>query len=330
MVSYLHGSNANTNMIDQPARLPHDGPVGHPQTPHTAHSNAADGLSVDVEDYYHVEAFADRIRPEMWSRFPSRVAKNTRRTLELFEEMGVRGTFFVLGWIAEQHPGLVREIVSAGHEVGCHSYGHCCVWRMTRDEFRADIHRAKLAIEDASGQKVVGYRAPTFSIVQKSLWAIEILAQEGFLYDSSVFPVRHDLYGIPTAPRFPFQWVCRDGSSLFEIPPLTARLLGRNLPVGGGGYLRILPMWYTRWAVRRVRQRDRQALLVYFHPWELDPEQPRLSGKWRSKFRHYFNLGRMQTRIRELLSQGRFVSLADFLGSQLARGPLPAHPLNSA
>ena len=293
-------------------------------------SASADGLSIDVEDYYHVEAFADRITPEMWSSFPSRVANNTRRTLELLESMKVRGTFFVLGWIAERDPGIVREIVHAGHEVGCHSYRHRCVWRMTPSEFREDTRRAKSTIEDAAGREVVGYRAPTFSIVQDSLWALEVLAEEGFLYDSSVFPVRHDVYGVPAAPRFPFQWVCRDGRTLFEIPPLTVRVLGHNLPAGGGGYLRILPMWYTRWAVRRVRQRDRQPLVVYFHPWELDPKQPRMLGRWSSLFRHYFNLGRMEGRIRELLRLGRFVPLVDFLDGQLAQGPFPRRPLTLA
>ena len=314
-------------MIDQAPRSSQIAIDKHSGTRQAGSSHTVDALSVDVEDYYQVEAFADRITPEMWSDFPSRVRDNTCRTLELFGNMGSRGTFFVLGWLAERDPRLVREIVSAGHEVGCHSYHHRCVWRMTRDEFREDTRRAKLALEDAGGKRVVGYRAPTFSIVQKSLWAIEILAEEGFLYDSSVFPVRHDLYGIPAAPRFPYQWVCRNGNSLFEIPPLTVRVLGRNLPVGGGGYLRILPMWYTRWAVRRIRQRDGRPLVVYFHPWELDPEQPRMSGKRKSIFRHYFNLGRMQGRIHELLSQGRFVPLMDFLQNQLAQGPLPTHPV---
>ena len=286
-----------------------------------------DGLSIDVEDYYHVEAFADRISPETWAQFPSRVADNTRRILELLNRLGARATFFVLGWVAEREPRLVREIADAGHEVGCHSYLHRCVWRLGREEFREDTRRARLAIEDAAAQKVVGYRAPTFSIVQKSLWAIEILAEEGFLYDSSVFPIRHDRYGIPGAPRFPFQWVCRSGRTLFEIPPLTVRVLGWNLPVGGGGYLRILPTWYTRWAVRRVRQYDRQPLLVYFHPWELDPEQPRMSGKWGSVLRHYFNLGRMQERVCELLTHGRFVAFADFLDSQRVQGPLPTRAI---
>lgn len=288
-----------------------------------------DGMSVDVEDYYHVEAFADRIKPEMWTRFPSRVADNTRRVLELLERFKARATFFVLGWVAEREPKLVREISEAGHEVGCHSYLHRCAWRLGKEEFRQDTRRARSAIEDAAGQEVVGYRAPTFSILEKSLWAIEILAEEGFQYDSSVFPVRHDLYGMPAAPRFPFQWLCRNGQSLYEIPPLTTRLLGQNLPAAGGGHLRILPMWYTRWAVRRVRKNDRRSLLVYFHPWELDPEQPRLPGRWTSLLRQYRNLDRMQERLTELLQGGTFVTLADFLKSEIARGPLPARSLLS-
>lgn len=296
----------------------------------TARPTSPDGMSVDVEDYYHVEAFADRIKPEMWAQFPSRVADNTRRVLELLERFQARATFFVLGWVAEREPKLVREINDAGHEVGCHSYLHRCVWRLGKEEFRQDTRRARSAIEDAAGQEVLGYRAPTFSIVEKSLWAVEILAEEGFQYDSSVFPVRHDLYGMPAAPRFPFQWLCPNGQSLYEIPPLTTRLLGQNLPAAGGGHLRILPMWYTRWAVRRVRQNDRRSLLVYFHPWELDPEQPRLPGRWTSLLRHYRNLDGMQERLSELLQGGTFVTLADLLQHQLARGPLPARPIVSS
>jgi len=284
-----------------------------------------DGLSVDVEDYFQVEAFADRITPEMWPRFPSRVADNTRRVLELLGRAGARATFFVLGWIAEREPRLVREILDAGHEVGCHSHLHRCIWRLSPQEFQADTHRACAAIEDSGGQKVVGYRAPTFSVVKESLWAIEILAERGFVYDSSVFPIRHDLYGIPEAPRFPFRWECSNGRSLFEIPALTVRLFGWNLPVGGGGYLRILPMWYTRWGLRRIRQREGEPVALYFHPWELDPGQPRLSGSWKSRFRHYFNIWRAEERIRELLSQGRFVPLSEYLQAQLRRGPLPSH-----
>lgn len=288
-----------------------------------AGASLSNGLSVDVEDYYHVEAFADRIRPENWPQFPRRVVENTRRVLDLFREFGVHATFFVLGCVAEQEPGLVREILAAGHEVGCHSYMHRRVMTMTPQEFREDLRRACGTIENAGGAKVVGYRAPTFSIADGSLWAIEILAEEGFLYDSSVFPVRHDLYGMPRAPRFPFRWECGGGKSLFEIPPFTVRALGRNWPAAGGGYLRILPMGYTRWALRRVRQRDGRPAVVYFHPWEIDAGQPRLPGGLKSRFRHYLNLGSMEKRIRELLAGAPFVPLKSFLESHVDLGLLP-------
>lgn len=286
-------------------------------------SGLPNALSVDVEDYYHVEAFADRIPPETWPQYPSRVADNTRRVLEVFHEAGARATFFVLGFVAEREPALVRDILAAGHEVGCHSHMHRRVFTMTPQEFQDDLRRARAVLEDAGGKKVLGYRAPTFSIVEKSLWAIEILAQEGFLYDSSVFPVWHDLYGMPQAPRFPFRWLCRDGRSLYEIPPLTVRVWGRNLPVAGGGYLRILPMWYTHWALRRIRCRDGQPAVVYFHPWEIDPGQPRLPGNLKARLRHYVNLKRMAGRIRELLANGKFVPMKSLLESHLALGPLP-------
>jgi polysaccharide deacetylase family protein (PEP-CTERM system associated) len=278
------------------------------------------GLSVDVEDYYHVEAFADRIRPEDWPRYPRRVADNTRRVLELFARHDARATFFVLGCVAEKEPALVRDIASAGHEVACHSYMHRRVFTMSPQEFREDLRRGRAAIEDASGAKVEGYRAPTFSILGKSLWAIEILAEEGFVYDSSVFPVKHDLYGMPQAPRFLYQWSCHSGKTLYEIPPLTVRLAGRNLPVAGGGYLRILPMWYTRWALGRIRRRDGRPSLVYFHPWEVDPGQPRIAGSLKSRLRHYSNLGRMEGRINELLARLKFTSLKSFLENHLAAG----------
>ena len=290
----------------------------------------ANALSVDVEDYFHVEAFADRIRPEAWPQFPSRVVQNTHRVLEMFDQAGAHATFFVLGWVAEKEPALVREILAAGHEVACHSHMHRRVFTMTPREFREDLWRARRALEDAGGEKVLGYRAPTFSIRQESLWALEILVEEGFLYDSSVFPVKHDLYGMPRAPRFPYKWRFRSGSSLYEIPPQTVRVFGRNLPVAGGGYLRILPMRYTRWALRRVREQEGRPVVVYFHPWELDPQQPRLSGKLRSRFRHYLNLGRMEQRVRELLRAGQFVSLKTFLDTHLAAKSVPATLVSAA
>jgi polysaccharide deacetylase family protein (PEP-CTERM system associated) len=284
---------------------------------------AVDGLSVDVEDYYHVEAFADRITPDMWSDFPSRVGENTRRVLDLLANAGAKATFFVLGWVAERQPKIVREILSAGHELGCHSYWHRRIFRLTHDEFRADTRRALAAIQDAAGHPVLGYRAPTFSIITESLWAVEILAQEGFLYDSSVFPIRHDLYGMPQAPRFPYRWRCPGDQSIYEIPLLTVQMLGWNFPVGGGGYLRILPMAYTRWALRRIQGREGKPAVVYFHPWEIDPGQPRLQGSRKSRFRHYFNLKRMEPRLLSLLRQRRFVPLGEYLRRNLDRGPLP-------
>ncbi len=287
-----------------------------------------DGLSVDVEDYFQVEAFADRITPEMWADFPSRVVDNTRRVLELFASLSVRATFFILGWVAERHPTLVREIVAAGHEAGCHSYCHRQIFRLTPAEFHDDTRRALNAIEDACGQKVRGYRAPTFSVVEKSLWAIPILAELGFTYDSSMFPIYHDLYGMPHMPRFPFQWRGPNGCALYEIPPMTVRLLGCNLPVCGGGWLRNLPMWCHRWAIRRAREKERGSVLVYFHPWEIDANQPRLEGNLKSRLRHYRHLELMESRLREVLSAGRFLPLEEVLAAHLAKGRLSQEELN--
>jgi len=281
-----------------------------------------DGISVDVEDYFQVEAFADRITPEMWPRFASRVAENTRRVLSLFSEHNVRATFFVLGYVAEFYPQVVRDIVSAGHEVGCHSFLHRRIMQLTKDEFRRDTRRAIAAIENAGGTKVSGYRAPTFSITRESLWALSILAEEGFTYDSSVFPVRHDFYGMPEMPRFIYRWQLPGGRELFEIPPTTIRLIGQNFAAAGGGYLRLLPMWYTRWALNRVHSRDRQPASIYFHPWEIDPAQPRLPGKLKSRIRHYWKLRQMEDRIRELLQARRFVPLCEILGKRLSEGDM--------
>ena len=271
-----------------------------------------DALSVDVEDYFHVEAFRDRIHPETWPFYPSRVVENTRRVLDLLSRHKARATFFVLGWVAERHPHIVREILAAGHEVGCHSYWHRCVWRLSAEEFRADTRRARAAIQDAGGCAVLGYRAPSFSIVDRSLWATRILAEEGFLYDSSVFPIHHDVYGMPHAPRSPFRWMDGKGHLLYEIPPTTVRLRRWNLPAAGGGYLRILPEPYTNWAIRRVRSEGR-SLVIYFHPWEIDTGQPRLKGRVKSRFRHYFHLGKMESRLERILAVGHFTTLIEHL-----------------
>jgi polysaccharide deacetylase family protein (PEP-CTERM system associated) len=277
---------------------------------------------VDVEDYFHVEAFADRISFADWPKFPSRVRRNTERILELFAEHNCRATFFVLGWVAERDPALVREIAAAGHEIACHSYAHRPVSTLTPDQFREDLRRACTAIEDAIGVQVRGYRAPTFSIVKRSLWALQILAEEGFVYDSSIFPVRHDLYGFPDAPRWSHQVLSDDGASIFEFPMSTVRLLGQNLPCGGGGYLRLLPMSYTLSAMKRIHRRHLQPAIVYFHPWELDSEQPRIAGSRKSNFRHYTGLGRMQGRITELLQRFKFKPLIEHVPELSRSGSL--------
>lgn len=272
-----------------------------------------DGLSVDVEDYFQVEAFAHRVPRSQWSAFPSRVRQNTERVLRLLERNRCRATFFILGWVAEREPSLMHDIVQAGHEVGCHSHLHRRVHTLTPAEFREDVKRARGAIEDAAGVKVAGFRAPTFSITRESLWALEILAELGFTYDSSIFPVRHDLYGIPDAPRGIHQRRLASGQMIWEVPPSTVQLAGQNLPAAGGGYLRVLPLSFTRWAIRRIHRRERRPVIIYFHPWELDPEQPRLQAGWKSRVRHYTGLQKTEARLDKILDEGRFRPLLEML-----------------
>lgn len=273
-----------------------------------------DLLSIDVEDYFHVEAFTDRVSYDDWPRFASRVRRNTEHILELLAEQGQSATFFVLGWVAEREPALVRAIAAAGHELGCHSYAHRRVFTLSQQQFRDDLRRAKTAIEDASSVPIWGYRAPTFSIRKDSasIRALQILCEEGFVYDSSVFPIRHDLYGQPDAPRFSYEHALPDGNTIIEIPLSTARVFGINLGLGGGGYLRHLPMWYTRWGMRRINSQQQPAN-VYFHPWELDPDQPRIQGSWKSRFRHYRGLKKTEPRLRMLLASRRFERIIDFV-----------------
>ncbi|HEX7287730.1 MAG TPA: XrtA system polysaccharide deacetylase [Candidatus Angelobacter sp.] len=269
-----------------------------------------DLLSIDVEDYFHVEAFAGTVSRSEWPGFQSRVRRNTERILELLAEYKVPATFFVLGWVAEREPALVRAIAEAGHELACHSHLHRRVFTLAPEEFREDLCRAKGAIEHAGGMPVYGFRAPTFSIGRNSLWALQVLAEEGFLYDSSIFPIRHDLYGMPEAPRFTWEHALPDGGSIVEVPPSTVRLFRTNLGVAGGGYLRHLPMWYTHYGMRRIHQ-ERQPANVYFHPWELDPDQPRIGASWKSSLRHYRGLEKMEPRLRRLLARNRFGRMID-------------------
>jgi polysaccharide deacetylase family protein (PEP-CTERM system associated) len=261
-------------------------------------------MTVDVEDYFHVEAFARTIDALDWDELPRRVERNTDTLLEAFAAAGVNATFFTLGWVAERHPELVRRIVNQGHELASHGNRHMRADKQTPDEFRADVRQAKRTLEDAGGVSVRGYRAATFSIGEKNWWVHEVLAEEGYTYSSSVFPVRHDLYGVPNAPRGPFRL---GTSGVTEVPLTTVRLFERNLPCAGGGYFRLLPYCYSRWALRRVNEKERMPGIFYLHPWEIDPDQPRRSqAPLKSRLRHYTNLSRTQGRLRRILHEFRW------------------------
>jgi len=263
-------------------------------------------MSVDVEDYFMVEAFASSVSQDSWESRPSRVVRSTGRILNLLDKYNVKGTFFFVGWVAHKFPQLVREVHSRGHELACHSYWHRTVYSLTPGEFREDTRAAARAIEDAAGVKVYGYRAPSWSITKDCLWALDVLAEEGFTYDSSIYPIHHDLYGVPGAERFPYKLNCKSGNSLKEYPPATVRVLGQNLPAAGGGYLRILPLAYTQWVFRKFEMQYHERVIVYLHPWELDPEQPRIPAGLKSRFRHYTNLGSMENRLESLLAKHSF------------------------
>ena len=289
---------------------PQHGPVGLRDG---ARPDVVSAFSVDVEDYFHVEAFRGVVDQADWASMEQRVEPNTRRLLDLLDAHGVRATFFVLGWVGERSPGLVRDIHAAGHEVGIHGYDHRPITMMTEPEFRRDIRRAKNIVEDLTGEPVLGYRAPTYSVVRDTMWALDVMAEEGLAYDSSIFPIVHDRYGIPDAPRYP--WVEERGERrLAEFPISTVRLFGRNLPFIGGGYLRLLPMPYVRWGARRVTGRERRPLMLYVHPWEIDPDQPVLDVGRVTRLRHYRGLGRVEHRLDELLSTCRFDTVRSVLG----------------
>ena len=256
-------------------------------------------LSVDVEDWFHVGAFERTISRSSWDGLTHRVERNTDAVLALFAEAGVSATFFTLGWVAERYPALMRRVADAGHEVASHGYDHARVFTLSPEAFRADLRRSRALLEDASGQRVIGYRAPSFSIDQRTPWAHAILAEEGYRYSSSVAPIRHDHYGWPESPRFAWRPVA--GSDLLELPVTTAEFGGRRLAAGGGGFFRLLPYGFSRWAVRQVNGRERRPAIIYFHPWEIDPDQPRVAGApLRSRLRHYSNLSVMADKLRRL------------------------------
>jgi len=257
-------------------------------------------FTIDVEDYFHVYAFASHIPRDSWDRLPCRVERNVELILDMLDEHGAHATFFVLGWVGERYPELARRIVERGHELASHGYGHQLVHTLTRQEFKEDISRAKRLLEDVAGVAVRGYRAPSFSIGSDNLWALECLTEAGYRYSSSIYPFQSDHYGMPDAPRFAHY--PEAGRGLLELPPTTVRLFNRNLPAAGGGYFRLLPYGLSRWCLNRVNTVDGKPCIFYFHPWEIDPGQPRQHGaSLRSRFRHYVNLSAMERRLRSLL-----------------------------
>jgi len=293
---------ASTNVSDAPQLLcpPVNGAV-------------INALSIDVEDYYHALVFQEGLKQRAPGGFESRVARSTGRVLNLLAKQGVKGTFFVLGEVAAEHPTLVQEIAKDGHEVACHSYHHVRVDGQTPEGFREGIRRAKGVLEDIAGQPVLGYRAPNFSIGRTERWAYEILVEEGFRYDSSIYPIAHDRYGDRSAPRFPYE-IWRSGDrNLIEFPIGTLRLFGANLPIGGGGYFRLLPAGLIRSAIRRVNTVEGKPVMFYFHPWELDHEQPRPAMAWRHRFRHYVGMKRHEAKLQQFLKRVRFGAIRDVL-----------------
>ena len=275
-------------------------------------------LSVDVEDWFQVGAFEDVIARDSWDTLECRVERNSDAVLSLFEEAGVKGTFFTLGWVAERYPQLVRRIVDAGHEIASHGYGHDRVFTFTPQEFAADLERSRKLIEDAAGQKVNGYRAPSFSIDKRTPWAHEVLAEQGYTYSSSVAPIKHDHYGWADAPRFAFRPVA--GSDFLEIPVTTAELGSKRLAAGGGGFFRLLPYAFSSWAIRQVNGRDERPAVIYFHPWEIDPDQPRVANaSAKSKLRHYSRLGAMAGKLQRLAGDFQWDRLDAIVSREQAR-----------
>lgn len=273
-------------------------------------------MTVDVEDYFHVSAFAKVIKPQDWERWPTTVERNTQRLLDLFDEAQIKATFFVLGWVAERHTNLIREIAARGHEIASHGYSHQLVYKQTPDEFHSETARSKQLLEDLVQRPVVGYRAASYSITRQSLWAIDILAELEFSWDSSIFPVYHDRYGIPDSPTTPYLLQADNGASLLEFPLTTARFWRYSMPAAGGGYFRLYPYALSRELFKRATDNNKTPAIFYLHPWEIDPDQPRVPGaSLLSNFRHYNNLDRCLPRLRALLKDFTFGTVSESLTS---------------
>jgi polysaccharide deacetylase family protein (PEP-CTERM system associated) len=279
----------------------------------TGRSNA---MTVDVEDYFHVSALAEVISRKDWGSLEFRAERSTDRLLEMFAEKDVKATFFVLGWVTQKCPALIRRIHAAGHEVACHGLTHELVYRQTPEVFLDETRTSKQMLEDTIGAPVIGYRAASYSITKQSLWALDILCDLGFKYDSSIFPIAHDRYGIPGASTRPGVIAAPNGARIVEFPLSTKEMLGRRVPIAGGGYFRLFPYWFTRWALRSLTA-DQQSFAFYLHPWEIDPEQPRVQASLLSRFRHYNNLHKCEARLHALLDDFRFAPMRDVLRPHL-------------
>lgn len=274
-------------------------------------------FTVDVEDYFQVSAFSSIISTDDWDHYECRVEANTRRVLEIAAKQSTTGTFFILGWVAERYPDLVKEIQNAGHEIGCHSHWHQLVYDLGPERFQFDLRESKDVLQQITGTPVTLYRSPSFSITEKSLWALDILVEEGFTIDSSIYPIRHDRYGIPDSPTSPYQIQTAAGS-ITQVPGMVCKVGTTNIPVGGGGYLRLLPWAITQKLLKRVRAEDRP-LNVYIHPWEFDPDQPRIKASWKSKFRHYQNLKTTATKISRMLQTFQLTTMTDVVQQYLPK-----------
>ncbi|UCF67186.1 MAG: DUF3473 domain-containing protein [Acidobacteriota bacterium] len=283
-------------------------------------------FSVDVEEYFQVSGFAAHVDRDSWVRIPTRLEIGLEKILEIAAHHGVIGTFYFLGWIAERYPGIVQEVVDAGHEVGCHSAEHRLAYEMDPSAFRDDLRRALDAIESAAGRRCRLYRAPSFSITSESLWALQVLAEEGIDVDSSVYPIRHDRYGLAGAPRWPYRPLV-DQAHFVEFPPAAARFLGVNVPFGGGGYLRLYPLLFTRWLIRWINAREKRPVMLYVHPWELDSRQPALPGGVLTRWRHRVNLGTTGPKLNRLFSEFRFSSVSAVLENLGGAKALPTFAL---
>ncbi len=279
-------------------------------------SSLKHAMTIDVEDYFHVSAFGNVISPQDWDQWPCRVENNTDVLLDLFDEANIKATFFVLGWVAERYPDIVRKLAENGHEIASHGYSHQLVYKQTPEIFKEETYRSKCLLEDQSGQAILGYRAASYSITPKSLWALDILGELGFTWDSSIFPVHHDRYGIPGSPEEPYKITTQNGHELTEFPLTTAKVLGQAVPAAGGGYFRQYPYPLSRWLFNRASLSGQKPQIFYLHPWEIDPEQPRVPGaSWFSNFRHYTNLSRCLPRLRRMLADFDFATVSESIAS---------------